>query len=245
MAETTAGQFDSADSEKRARRLRSLRTGDALFYWACRIAAISVLLLLGGIIVSLVVGTVIAQGRMPDIDQPVLQQLPEYADLRSPQKDKITVRHLLTMSQGLEWDEDLPYSNPANSENQMDFSPDPVRYALSRPVVAPPGAVWNYSTGSAMVLSALLRKATGQSLDALTRTVLFEPLGISDYEWAHLPSGEVSPYGIRMRPRDLAKIGQLVLDRGRLFTGASQWARRSQHRRHRARSVGSRSVRPG
>ena len=56
MVETTAGQFDSPDSEKRARRLRSLRNGDAVFYWACRIAAISVLLLLGGIIVSLVVG---------------------------------------------------------------------------------------------------------------------------------------------------------------------------------------------
>jgi CubicO group peptidase (beta-lactamase class C family) len=62
----------------------------------------------------------------------VAPQLPDYADLRSPEKDRITLRHLLTMSQGLAWDKDLPYSDPANSETQMDKAPDPVRYALSR-----------------------------------------------------------------------------------------------------------------
>jgi CubicO group peptidase (beta-lactamase class C family) len=165
-------------------------------------------------IVALVLGIAIQQGRIAGVDEPVLPQFPEYADLRSPQKDQITLRHLLTMSQGLAWNEDLPYSDPANSENQMDFSPDPVRFALSAPVVAPPGAVWNYSTGSATILAALLHKATGQPLDAFAGAELFAPLGITDYEWAHLPSGEVSPYGLRMRPRDLAKIGQLVLNHG-------------------------------
>ena len=171
-------------------------------------------------VAALVLGIVIEQGRMPGIVQPVLAQLPEYADLRSPQKDQITLRHLLTMSQGLAWNEDLPYSDPANSETQMDLSPDPIRYALSQPVVAPPGTVWNYSTGSVTILAALLRKATGQPLDALVRTELFEPLGISDYEWAHLPSGNLAPYGLRIRPRDLAKIGQLVLDHG-IWNGKS------------------------
>jgi CubicO group peptidase (beta-lactamase class C family) len=165
-------------------------------------------------VAALVLGIILKQGRMAGIDAPVLPQLPEYADLRSPLKDQITLRHLLTMSQGLAWNEDLPYNDPANSETQMDFSPDPVRYALSQPVEAPPGTVWNYSTGSVTILAALLRKATGQPLDALARTELFEPLGITDFEWAHLPSGDLAPYGLRMRPRDLAKLGQLVLNHG-------------------------------
>jgi CubicO group peptidase (beta-lactamase class C family) len=165
-------------------------------------------------VAALVLGIILKQGRMTGIDAPVLPQLPEYADLRSPQKDQITLRHLLTMSQGLAWNEDLPYSDPENSETQMDVSPDPVRYALSQPVVAPPGTVWNYSTGSVTILAALLRKATGQPLDALARAELFEPLGITDYEWAHVPSGDLAPYGLRMRPRDLAKLGQLVLNHG-------------------------------
>ena len=107
---------------------------------------------------------------MAGIDQSILPQVPEYADLRSPQKDQITLRHLLTLSQGLAWKEGLAYSDPANSGTQMDFSPDPVRYALSQPVVAPPGTVWNHSTGSLTILATPLRTGTGQPLDMLTRT---------------------------------------------------------------------------
>jgi CubicO group peptidase (beta-lactamase class C family) len=68
-----------------------------------------------------VLGIVIKQGRMAGFDQSILPQVPEYADLRSPQKDQITLRHLLTLSQGLAWKEDLAYSDPANCETQMDF----------------------------------------------------------------------------------------------------------------------------
>ena len=166
-------------------------------------------------VTALVLGIAMGKGQIKDIDQPVFQLLPEYADLRSPEKDRITLRHLLTMSQGLAWNEDLPYSNPANSEIGMDTAPDPVRYTLSRPMDTPPGEVFNYSGGSAMIISRLLRQATGQPLDALTRTTLFEPLGITDFEWRTVESGEpAAASGLRLRPRDTAKIGQLVLDHG-------------------------------
>ncbi|SEE58427.1 CubicO group peptidase, beta-lactamase class C family [Rhizobiales bacterium GAS188] len=166
-------------------------------------------------VTALVLGIEIGKGQIAGVDQPVLPQLPDYGDLRSPERDKITLRHLLTMSQGLVWNEDLPYSNPANSEIQMDFSPDPVRYALAQPIQAPPGTVYTYSGGSATIIAALLRKATGHTLDELARADLFEPLGIADFEWIHFPSGDpVAASGLRMRPRDLAKIGQLVLDHG-------------------------------
>ena len=166
-------------------------------------------------VTSLILGIAIAKGQIAGIDQPVLPLFPEYADLRSPEKDRITLRHLLTMSQGLQWNEDLPYSNAANSEIQMDESPDPVRYAFAQPVDAPPGAVYNYSGGSATIIAALLHKAAGESLDTLARTELFEPLGISDVEWDRFGNGEPRPAsGLLMRPRDLIKIGQLVLDHG-------------------------------
>jgi CubicO group peptidase (beta-lactamase class C family) len=166
-------------------------------------------------VTALVLGIEVGKGRIAGIDKSVLSQLPEYADLSSPEKVQITLRHLLTMSQGLAWNEDLPYSNPANSEIQMDYAPDPVRYVLSQPVVTPPGTIYNYSGGSATIIATLLHKATGEMLDSLARTELFEPLGITDFEWVHLPSGEPSAAsGLRMRPRDLVKIGQLVLDHG-------------------------------
>jgi len=119
------------------------------------------------------------------------------------------------MSQGLAWNEDLPYSDPNNSEEQMDNAPDPVRYTLSRPVETPTGQVFNYSGGSAVIISRLLHKATGQTLDALARVELFEPLGITDFEWRPIATGEPSPAsGLRLRPRDTVKLGQLVLNHG-------------------------------
>ena len=167
-------------------------------------------------VTALVVGIAIGKGQIAGVDQPILPLFPEYNDLRSPEKDKITLRHLLTMSQGLAWNEDLPYSNPANSEIRMDDAADPVRYALAQPVEVPAGTVYNYSGGSATIMAALLRKATGEGLDVLARSALFEPLGITDFEWLHFRSGDpIAASGLKMRPRDLMKIGQLVLDHGK------------------------------
>jgi CubicO group peptidase (beta-lactamase class C family) len=166
-------------------------------------------------VTALLLGIAIGKGQIAGVDQPVLALLPEYADLRTPEKDRITLRDLLTMSQGLAWDEDIPYANPLNSEIQMDTAPDPVRYTLSRPVETPAGRVFNYSGGSAMITARLIRKATGQQLDAFARTTLFEPLGITDFDWDVVASGEpAAASGLRLRPRDTAKLGQLVLDHG-------------------------------
>ena len=167
-------------------------------------------------VTSLLLGIAIDRGWVPGIDAPVLSLLPQYADLRSTEKDRITLRHLLTMSAGLKWDENIPYSNPDNSEIQMDRAPDPYRYVLTRPVDTPPGAIWNYSGGGAALISAVLHQATGKTEDVLAQQLLFDPLGISDVAWVHYPAnGEpMAASGLAMRPRDLAKLGQLVLNHG-------------------------------
>ncbi|MGC1342190.1 MAG: serine hydrolase [Candidatus Binataceae bacterium] len=128
----------------------------------------------------------------------------------------MTLRNLLTMSSGLEWHEiDTPYTSDKNSEIRMDSAPDPYRFALEQSVVAPPGQIWNYNSGSTELLGAILRKATGKPLDQLARSLLFEPLGITDIEWYKYAHGNPSAAaGLRLRPRDLAKIGQLVLQHG-------------------------------
>jgi CubicO group peptidase (beta-lactamase class C family) len=167
-------------------------------------------------VTSLLLGIAIDRGWVQGIDTPVLSLLPAYADLRSAAMDRITLRHLLTMSAGLKWDENVPYSNPENSEIQMDDAPDPYRYVLTRPVDTPPGAIWNYSGGSTALISAVLHQATGKTEDVLAQELLFDPLGISDVAWVRYPgNGEpLAASGLAMRPRDLAKLGQLVLDRG-------------------------------
>ena len=129
-------------------------------------------------IVALVLGIAIDRGLIKSLGEPVLSFFPDYADLRTPEKDRITLRDLVTMSGGLEWHEDdTPYTSEANSENRMDNAADPYRYALQQAVVARPGQVWNYNSGSTEVIGAVLKKATGKSVDELAGTLLFAPLG--------------------------------------------------------------------
>src|ERR1700691_4871457 len=114
-------------------------------------------------VTDLLVGIAIDRGWIKSIDASVFSFFPQYADLRTPEKDRISLRHLLTMSSGLEWHEfDTPYTSDTNSEIAMDNAKDPYRYALEQPVVAPPGRLWNYNSGSTELLGAILRKATGK-----------------------------------------------------------------------------------
>ena len=166
-------------------------------------------------VTSLVVGIAVERGWIKDLDTPVFSYFPEHADLRTPEKDRLTVRHLLTMSAGFAWNENLPYSNPANSERLMTMAKDRVRFILEQPLAAPPGTVYNYSGGATELLSAILLKTSGRSLDAIAKEALFEPLGIAELFWVRYPDGQpVAASGLRLRPRDIAKIGQLVLMRG-------------------------------
>ena len=83
-------------------------------------------------VTSLLVGIALDRKLISSVDQPVFEYFPEYSDLRTPEKDRITLRHLLTMSAGLEWDENLPYTNPNNSEVAMLRSADRWRFAIPR-----------------------------------------------------------------------------------------------------------------
>jgi CubicO group peptidase (beta-lactamase class C family) len=166
-------------------------------------------------VVSLLVGIAIDRRLIASVDEPVYTFFPELASLRSPEKDRILVRHLLTMSSGIKWNEKPPFSESGNSERRMTFAPDSVRYVFEQPMANEPGKVWNYSGGSTTLLAAIVEKVTEKPLLDFAREALFTPLGISDVEWRNLPSGQpAAAFGLRLRPRDLAKIGQLVLSDG-------------------------------
>jgi CubicO group peptidase (beta-lactamase class C family) len=167
-------------------------------------------------VVALLLGIAVDKGWVKDLDQPVLSLLPAYADLKSPEKERIKLRDLLTMSAGFAWSEDAPYGVPENSETQMDLAADPCRYVLEQPIANQPGAIWTYSGGSAALIACVLRQATRQNIDQLAQSVLFDPLQIKEVSWARYPAtGEpVAASGLRLIPRDTLKIGQLVLGKG-------------------------------
>jgi len=120
------------------------------------------------------------------------------------------------MSMGLEWVEATPATGDYNNdEARMHMAWDPCRYVLSRSVTAPAGREFFYNTGALTLVSAIIRKATGRPLDEFARTTLFEPLGITRAEWTRVRGDTDAGGGLRLRPRDMAKIGQLVFAGGR------------------------------
>ncbi len=167
-------------------------------------------------IVSLLFGIALDRKLIAGIKAPVFTYFPDQAALRTPEKDRIQLRHLLTMTSGLAWDEWRAYSDPENSERKMTDSTNPYRFVLGQPAVNAPGGKWEYSGGSTQLLAGVLQRSTGKWLTDFAREELFEPLGIRQFEWLKMrANGDVAAaYGLRLRPRDMAKIGELVLAKG-------------------------------
>ena len=167
-------------------------------------------------VVGLLYGIALASGQAPEPSEPLLRHFPEYPDLAAdPGHATLTVGHALTMTLGLDWHEDVPYTSTANSEIAMEFAPDRYRFILERQIVEAPGVRWSYCGGATALLGALIARGSGEPLQSFARDRLFGPLGIETFEWMAGQDGVASPAsGLRLAPRDLARIGQMVLNRG-------------------------------
>ena len=167
-------------------------------------------------IVSACTGIAITQGKIKSVDQKVFDFFPEYASLDTVLKSLLTIKHLVSMSSGLMWNEDVPYDNPENSEVRMIRSPNPVEYVLSQPMEFPPGKEWKYNGGTTQLLAAIIEKTTGKKVDEFAKEYLFRPLGITTFEWAKYPGTDLpaAASGLRLRSRDLLKFGLLYRNGG-------------------------------
>ena len=167
-------------------------------------------------IVSLLYGIALADGLVPKTTARIFDALPAYADLATdPLRRRMTVGHALSMRLGIAWDEDITYADPQNGERQMEAAADRYRYILGRPMASAPGTAWTYCGGATALVGHLIEQGTGQRLEAFARQRLFAPLGIHDFTWTHGSDGRAAASsGLRLTSRDLARIGQLVLDRG-------------------------------
>lgn len=168
-------------------------------------------------VTSLLIGIARGEGKFPDLDAPAIDHVPaRYADAATPDNARITLRDLLIMSSGLDWNEHLSYSDPQNPVRQMVRAPDLYRFVLQRRVAFTPGAAFDYNSGDTEWLGLVLAHSTGRSIDDYARDKLFGPLGITDFDWVKLRnSGQpFASGGLRLRPRDMAKLGQLLLNDG-------------------------------
>ncbi|MSR03812.1 MAG: class C beta-lactamase-related serine hydrolase [Gemmatimonadetes bacterium] len=167
-------------------------------------------------ITSVVIGTAVLRGDFPSVDTPVLSFFDTTAITNiDDRKRRMTVRHLLTMTGGFDWNENLPYIDPRNNGAAMEASRDWVEYTINLPMAREPGAEFNYSSGETELLAHIFRRATGQDIEEYAAKHLFGPLGIADWHWKRIPTGLIDTEGgLYLEARDLAKIWQLFLGGG-------------------------------
>lgn len=166
------------------------------------------------------VGTAImialSQEKIKSLEQRVFDLFPEYAKYDTGMKKNITIQHLLNMSAGLEWNENIPYTDPKNSEIVMNNSPDAIDFVLSQTMIDEPGKKFNYSGGCSQVLEAIVERTTGMPVDKFLASYLFKPLGIEKYTWVKIADGKPSAAsGLRLRSRDMAKYGLMYMNDGK------------------------------
>jgi len=171
-------------------------------------------------VTSALMGIAIDRGFIASVEQPVISYFPEYVDDSwDPRKNAITLQHLLSMTSGLKYDENsYGYSDPRNSHYQMTASRDWMAWTLAQPLISEPGTRFNYSTANSHLFSGIIHRTTGLYANQFAEEYLFGPLGIGDYFWTigdSYPATGGSFGGLKLRPRDMAKIGQLYLDGGR------------------------------
>jgi CubicO group peptidase (beta-lactamase class C family) len=165
--------------------------------------------------VSTAIGLLVQNGKLESVDRPVLDLFPDrpIANL-DERKRAITVQHLLDMSSGIAWIEQV--HTPDESLSRMYASPDPTGFVLDQPMSDAPGEKFSYKGGDTYLLSAIITKATGQNALEFARRELFVPLGITDVRWGPIDKQGVvtGEAGMRLTPHDMAKLGYLYLRNG-------------------------------
>lgn len=183
-------------------------------------------------VTSVVIGAAITRGEFPSIDTPILRffDTTRVASI-DDRKRRITIRHLLTMTGGFDWNENLPYIDPNNTGTVMEGSYDWVKYMIDRPMAREPGTLFNYSSGETELLAHIFRRATGVDIEEYAARHLFAPLGIERWFWKRTPAGIADTEGgLYLEARDLARIWYLFAQDG-LWNGqrvvSHDWVRSS------------------
>lgn len=160
-------------------------------------------------ITSLLAGIAVDKGLI-SIDDKLVKYFPE---LKNSEKENITIQDLLEMRSGLNCEEF--YDIGPNCEEAMFNSDDWVAYCLNVRMQRQPGLNWSYSSNDPMIMGEVIARASGMTIMEFSKRNLFEPLGISDYEWTISPKGRGMTAGsFYIRPINMLKIARLVYNNG-------------------------------
>jgi CubicO group peptidase (beta-lactamase class C family) len=163
---------------------------------------------------ALLIGILLDKGYLPSVEEPISRFFSDY-DFSDSLKAGIRVKDLLTMSSGIDWQEEGVVDRKANDQLAMNDSKNYIGYFLSQPMQEPPGSRFYYNSGGSIALGGIVQRASGQTVEAFVNQYLFKPLGITRYKWQSTKKGQYhTGGGLFLSARDLLKIGQMVLNGG-------------------------------
>jgi CubicO group peptidase (beta-lactamase class C family) len=159
-----------------------------------------------------------------DLDTPAYAFIPEGRPLSDPRKDKIKLRHLLTMTSGIPGESRGLLGiavAPGGGEYEIALGMQETRFGASAAhLMADPGTVWEYSDAAFAHLSFIFSKAAGQEIGDYMKQRVFDPIGVQNFGWDRQGgAGHMGPHtnahsGLRLSARDFARLGYLMLHNG-------------------------------
>jgi CubicO group peptidase (beta-lactamase class C family) len=155
-------------------------------------------------ITSLLLGIALERHNKLDVDQPAFNFFPQYDSLLTPEKEKITLKHVLSMTAGIQEENGFKGTNPD----------DYIKYIFSLPIKSNPGEIFKYSAECTNLLGTVIYTLENMQADEFAKDVLFNKLSISEFDWERENGLVPCDAGLYMYPRDMAKIGLLVLNDG-------------------------------
>jgi CubicO group peptidase (beta-lactamase class C family) len=159
-------------------------------------------------ITSILVGAALQKGIITDLDQKLYDFFPNDFD-SNLDKRKITLKHALKMEAGLEFD------NSKNTLQLYQTDRNSIRWILAFNQKHSPGTFMNYNDGAPHLVSKAIQVKALKPLSEFSKEVLFDPLGIKDWKWENSKDGTTfGAFSLFLKPRDLGKIGQLLLQNG-------------------------------
>ncbi len=182
-------------------------------------------------ITSILVGIAIDEGLLDIHDTTIMSLFSEYQlDFHDIIQAPISVEDLLTMRSGIKWNEE-DYADSNNDCVKMELSTNWIEYILNSQMDTVPGTEFVYNGGNTVLLGKILAYVTGMRIDQWAEKKLFQPLGIVDYYWKKTPNGEIDTEGgLYLKPRDLAKIGLLMINEGQFANQqilSKEWVQKS------------------
>ncbi len=161
--------------------------------------------------VGILIGICVDKGLLKDINMPISHFFPEYFGPEiDERKKRITVYHLLTMTDGLDW----PEFGLWNYFSPMVYEKDITQFILSRESIHEPGTHMNYSSGASFLLGEIVARVCGVTTVEFAKRELFAPLHIDEFDWLMRGNHTLAADGIRMKIEDMLKLGTLILNEG-------------------------------